>query len=342
MPDGIIAAMKLSALGEFGLIDLIRDTVQLSRDQTTEAHRRLIIDIGDDAAAWAGTDLAQLATTDSLVENVHFRFEWSTWADLGHKSLAVNLSDIAAMGGIARYALVSLSCPGEVESDDVINYYRGMRALADEHGVVIAGGNLTSSPFVTSTVFVMGEARADRLLRRAAAAPGQLVAVTGELGAASTALSLLDKAGSTLSGIPQALATALARPQPRLREAAVLVDEGVRCAIDISDGLVADLGHICACSGVPATIEARKVPVCGACAGAAPDAVRFALSGGEDYELLFTCTPEQLARIKRRLSCRVTVIGSIGSRSAVPDVTVLDSNGKPVSKGEAGWNHFGQ
>ena len=334
--------MKLSALGEFGLIDLIRDIVQSSRDQTTEAHRRLLVDIGDDAAAWAGTDLAQLATTDSLVENVHFRFEWSTWEDLGHKSLTVNLSDIAAMGGVARYALVSLSCPGGVESDDVLSYYRGMRALADEHGVVIAGGNLTSSPFVTSTVFVMGEARADRLLRRAAAVPGELIAVTGELGAASTALSLLGKVGSALSSVPPKLAAALVRPQPRLREAAVLVEEGVRCAIDISDGLVADLGHVCACSGVPATIEVRDVPVCSACARATPDAVRLALTGGEDYQLLFTCTSEQFARIKRRLSCRVTVIGRIGPRSAAPDVTVLDPNGNALSIGDAGWNHFGQ
>jgi len=340
--DGIIAPMKLSALGEFGLIELIRDVVQSSHDSSAEAHRRILIDIGDDAAAWTGTELVQLATTDSLVQNVHFRFEWSSWEDLGHKSLAVNLSDIAAMGGAARYALVSLSCPQDVDSDDVVKYYRAMCALAAEHGVIIIGGNLTSSPFVTSTVFVLGEARAGRLLLRSAAAPGDLIAVTGELGAASTALSLLGRAGTAPSSVPRALLFALSRPLPRLREAAVLVEEGVRCAIDISDGLIADLGHVCACSGVSATVEAENVPACGACSGVSEDAMRFALTGGEDYELLFTCSAEQLARIRARLSCRVTAIGKIDGRTATPGVTVLEPGGRPFAVGDAGWNHFGR
>jgi len=340
--DGIIAAMKLSALGEFGLIELIRDVVQSSHDPSTQAHRRILIDIGDDAAAWTGTELVQLATTDALVENVHFRFEWSSWADLGHKSLAVNLSDIAAMGGAARYALVSLSCPSDVESDDVISYYRAMCALAIEHGVVIIGGNLTASPFVTSTVFVTGEAPAGRLLLRSSAAPGDLIAVTGELGAASAALSLLGRAGASQSSLPGALLSALFRPLPRLREALVLVEEGVRCAIDISDGLVADLGHICARSGVSATVDAASVPTASACRGVTPDALRCALTGGEDYELLFTCNAAQLERITTRLSCRVTAIGRIVGRAANPGVTVVGQDGRPFFIKDAGWNHFGR
>ncbi len=335
--------MKLSALGEFGLIELIQEVIQSSQDPSAEARRRVLIDIGDDAAAWAGSELVQLATTDSLVEDVHFRFSWSSWEDLGHKSLAVNLSDIAAMGGVARYALVALSCPGSVDSDDVLQYYHGMCTLAGAHGVCIIGGNLTSSPFVTSTVFVMGEARADQLLRRSAAEPGQLLAVTGELGRASTALSLLGRPAVDASPrVPQEILTSLLRPEPRLRESLVLVEEGVRCAIDVSDGLVADLGHICCSSGVSASVEAGRVPVCDACAQLWPTARALALRGGEDYELLFTCTEEQFARVRDRLACRVTAIGRIGVAESTPTVTVLDSAGRAMDLETGGWNHFGR
>jgi thiamine-monophosphate kinase len=122
----------------------------------------------------------------------------------------------------------------------------------------------------------------------------------------------------------------------------VLVEEGVRCAIDISDGLVADLGHVCACSGVSATVNAASVPMCSVCADSTPDASRFALTGGEDYELLFTCNTEQLARIGTRLSCRVTAIGRIDGRTASPGVAVVDTSGRPFEIGGAGWNHFGR
>ena len=157
MADGIIATMNLSTLGEFGLIELIRKNVLPTYQSHTITSSRVVLGVGDDTAAWRSGRLLELGTTDTLVQDVHFRFAWCTWADLGYKSLAVNLSDIAAMGGIPRYALVSLSCPETVDADDILEYYKSMVRLAGLHDVAIVGGNLTSSPVVLSTVTLLGE-----------------------------------------------------------------------------------------------------------------------------------------------------------------------------------------
>ncbi len=337
--DGIIAAMKLSSLGEFGLIELIKDAIQANRDPSSEASARILIDVGDDTAAWTGSDTTQLATTDSLVEGVHFKFDWCTWEDLGHKSLAVNLSDIAAMGGIPRFALVSLSCPPDVDSDSVMSYYRGMTRLARRHDTVIVGGNLTSSPMVTSAVSLIGEAPQQRLMTRSCACPGQVVAVTGTLGGAAAALERLSR-GEPPAAVPQSLLLALSRPPSRAAETRVLVEEGVRCAIDISDGLMSDLGHVCLCSHVSAVIEAGHLPLCDGYEGSHEDHVRLALSGGEDYELLFACEPGLVARIAGRLECAVTVIGRITAAEAEPTIRVESPDGTALRTDRTGWRHF--
>ncbi len=334
--------MKLSALGEFGLIKLIREATLPSYRSSPDAFKRLVIGIGDDAAAWDGRPFIQLATTDSLVEGVHFTFESSTWEDLGHKSLAVNLSDIAAMGGQALYALVSLACPGDVDAESVLDFYRGMTGLGSQHGTAIVGGNLTASPVVCATVFVAGEAPSGKLLRRSSALPGQLIAVTGELGAAAVAVSALRSPRRGAIEVPPVLMQALLRPCPRLVEAQVLVEEGVECAIDISDGLVADLGHICERSEVAATVYASQIPVCKACHTVTPDSLEMAMYGGEDYELLFTCDSSTLERITARLDCPVSVVGEIGEHAAEPEIAVIGLDGQRITGGHTGWNHFGK
>ena len=340
--DGIIAAMQLSTLGEFGLIELIKDSIQSTRHSSADSSRRIVIDIGDDTAAWLGSDAIQLATTDSLVEDVHFRFGWCTWANLGHKSLAVNLSDIAAMGGTARFALVSLSCPQDVESDSVLDYYHCMNQLASEYEVAIVGGNLTSSPIVTSTVCAIGESDGAPLMTRAAARPGQVVAVTGTLGRAASALALLSRTAATTDTIPRALLDALTMPRPRLGEGRLLSRLGVRCAIDISDGLLSDLEHVCESSGVGATVHAALVPGYEECAGLSEQCASLALTGGEDYELLFTCEPELVARIAAELDCPVSVIGEVTSRCDATAVVVLDQSGARLHIDRPGWRHFAQ
>ncbi|MBN1856415.1 MAG: thiamine-phosphate kinase [Dehalococcoidia bacterium] len=324
------------------MIELIKDATRPNPKSISDACQRLVIGIGDDTAAWHGSPRVQLATTDSLVENVHFTFESSTWQDLGHKSLAVNLSDIAAMGGRALYALVSLTCPGSVDSVCITDFYRGMTQLAAKHGVVIVGGNMSASSEVTANVFVVGEAISNTLLRRSSAQASDLIAVTGSLGGAAAAVAALKSTATGDIAIPQALMQALLRPEPRLATAHVLVAEGVQCAIDISDGLVADLGHICECSNVNATIQASQIPVNPECHEVAPDPLGCALYGGEDYELLFTCNAATYERVAARLDVTPTIIGEImDTRTSSRGVVVVDAEGRTLTPGSTGWKHFG-
>jgi len=151
--------MKVSELGEFGLIDLLAKMANSGRAKHLPSWQQLIIGIGDDAAAWYGDGSTQLATIDSFIQDVHFSLGVASWEDMGWKALAANLSDIAAMGGIPRYALVSLALPGYTEVDDVTALYEGMIELAQEFGVAIIGGDTSSAPLVRSIPFLFASPR---------------------------------------------------------------------------------------------------------------------------------------------------------------------------------------
>ncbi len=334
--------MKLSAIGEFGLIELIRQATaaEHARYPTSEALQRLRIDIGDDTAGWVGNSALQLATTDTLVQDVHFTFAVCSWSDLGHKSLAVNLSDIAAMGGRPLYALVALSCPGETDSDAVLGYISDMLALASRYGVVIAGGNLTSSAQVCSTVTVIGEVAGERVMRRSNARPGQAIVVTGSLGAAAAAVAATTR--QPKANVPRPLLHALCRPWPRIDEGIALSSAEITCAIDISDGLVADLAHICTASGVSAVVHADEVPVHPSCRDVSTDPLQHALWGGEDYELLFACDPARVDTLRQAVSCPLTVIGEFVPSVTAHSVQVVDRTGHPLTSTHTGWDHFGR
>jgi len=318
-------------LGEFGLIDRLAK-MAAGRDE------RLIIGIGDDAAAWKGDASIQLATVDSFIQGVHFPAGIVPWPELGWKALAVNLSDIAAMGGIPRYALVSLALPPDTEVDDVTTLYTGMLELAKQHRVTIVGGDISNAPMVIINVTVLGSSPQKQLLTRSSARPGELIAVTGHLGAAAAGLEMLTK---KLKFEPKATARfkqAFFKPTPRIAEGQLLVEQGVKTAIDISDGLVADLNQICKASKVGARIDANRVPVEPLVkAGFGEKALGLALTGGEDYELLFTAKAEVIARIKKVAACPVTAIGEITTGQGV---TVVDRRGKPLKLDKAGWEHF--
>ena len=183
--------MKVSELGEFGLIDLLAKMISSSQNNQLPPHQKLIIGIGDDAAAWHGDTSIQLATVDSLIQDVHFSLSTTTWKELGWKSLAVNLSDIAAMGGVPTYALVALALPGDTEVEDVTALYEGMLELANQSQVAIVGGNTCQAPEVSITITVLGSSRSKNILRRSTARPGDNIAVTGYLGSAAAGLEML-------------------------------------------------------------------------------------------------------------------------------------------------------
>jgi len=318
-------------LGEFGLIDLLAKMAS-GRDE------RLIIGIGDDAAAWQGDASIQLATVDSFIQDVHYPSGMASWQETGGKALAVNLSDIAAMGGLPRYALVSLALPPETELDDVTALYTGMLELAQKYGVTIVGGDISSAPLVVISITVLGSSPQKKILTRSSAKPGELIAVTGYLGAAAAGLEMLTK---KLKCDPKATARfkqAFFKPTPRITEGQLLLEQGVKTAIDISDGLLADLGQIGKASDVGAKIEADRVPVEPLVKAAfGKQALELALAGGEDYELLFTAGAEIIDKVKKATPCPVTVIGKI---TAGRGVTVFDRQGKPLKMSKAGWEHF--
>lgn len=334
------SAMKVAELGEFGLVELIRKIVDTSRNQS-ESWQKLIIGMGDDAAAWQGDDSIQLAKVDALVQGVHFQPGTIGWADLGWKALAINLSDIAAMGGLPKYALVSLAIPPDTEVADVLALYRSMLKLAKQHGVAIVGGDTDSTPYVSITVTVLGSmGRRKNLLTRNTAQPGDQIAVTGYLGTAVAGYEMIRQKLKLNNKTTAILKRAFLRPEPRIDEGQLLLKTGIKTAIDVSDGLISDLTHICKASRVSARIEAENLPITPEMSAAfGKKALGMALSGGEDYELLFTGKPEIIAKVKQRAACPITVIGEILSgKSGV--VTVVDSTGKPLKLSKKGWEHF--
>ena len=337
----IISAVKVSELGEFGLIDRLAKIVDRSAGKQASG-QRLIVGIGDDAAAWRGDTSIQLATVDSFIQDIDFSLDIATWEELGWKALAASTSDIAAMGGEPRYALVSLALPGHTEVEDVIALYRGMVALADELGMVIVGGDTSSAAIVAIAITVLGSAKngENHILIRSGAQPGEKIAVTGYLGTAAAGLEMLR---GKLQFDPESaneLRKAFLHPYPRIAEGQQLVAQGVKTAIDISDGLISDLNHICRLSRVGARVEIDRVPVAPQVkANFGSRALEIALAGGEDFELLFTASAETIDKVKTAVSCPVTVIGEIIA-DEVGKVTPIDRQGNPFRLGKAGWEHF--
>ena len=335
----IILPMKVWDIGEFALIDVLSQIVSLG-----EAERQVVVGPGDDAAAWRVDDSTLLATTDTMVQGVHFA-TGSNWSQLGWKSLAANLSDIAAMGGVPQYALVSLSLPGDTEVDDVVQLCQGMMAMADRFKVAVVGGNVTRAPVVVVTLTVVGQAQAEGILTRSAAVPGDLIAVTGYLGSSAAGLKMIGGCLEFPEEIRDHIGRAHLQPVPRIAEGQLLVKQGVRAAIDISDGLISDLGHLCRASAVGAVIRSDQLPIHPGMREAFPqEALELALTGGEDYELLFAASQEVMARVMASpgdsgsgADCPVTVIGEITPESGL---SLVDSEGRPLQGLGKGWDHF--
>ncbi len=315
------------------------------RESRVAAWQNLVLGIGDDAAAWKCSPGCQLATIDALVQDVHFKLGLTSWEELGWKSLAVNISDIAAMGGLPRYALVSLALPPDTEVTDIIYFYQGMLSLAREYDVAVVGGNISRAPLVVINIAVYGDAPGTppRLLTRSSAEPGDHIAVTGSLGSSAAGLEMLMQGFHFELETEAVLKQSFLKPSPRVKEGRVLISSGVRTGIDISDGLVADLTHICQASALSARVQVDKVPVASCVRSHFADtAIHKALSGGEDYELLFTA-PEKIidnvSSILEPAGCPVTVIGEMVADSG-SKVILLDRDGRTIRLPGPGWDHF--
>ncbi len=336
----IIPPMKLSELGEFGLINLIRNISARYEKPGRTPWQGVLVGIGDDAAAWQGNNRIQLATTDTLVQDIHFDLAIINWEELGWKALAVNLSDIAAMGGIPKYALLSLALPSELDVEDISKFTNSMMHLAREFGVAIIGGDVTAAPNVVITVTIIGCSKGKAILKRSTASSGEQIAVTGQLGLSAAGLEMFK--GKTIPDpeIRNIMRRAHLQPLPRVKEGQILIEQGVKTAIDISDGLTADLTHICESSEVNAKIKIEQVPVHPVVTSNFSNYQELALSGGEDYELIFTADEATISRTKQCLNCPVTVIGDITEEKLPTRVTIVDGKGNIIPYKKGGWEHF--
>jgi thiamine-monophosphate kinase len=314
---------------EFDLIELIRRHTDVSRDDVS-------LGIGDDAAVVAVPAGRELAiAVDTLVEGVHFP-PGTDPADIGWKALAVNLSDLAAMGATPAWALLALTTPtGDAAFFDGLA--RGFAEMATPYRLALIGGDTTRGP-LTVTVVVHGFTAPGEALLRSGARVGDVVMVTGTLGDAAAGLRCLSETDTTPYA---ALIERLNRPTPRVSAGQALRGVATAC-IDISDGLVADLGHICAASGVAAEIDAAMLPRSSALLThfADVDTIDLALGGGDDYELCFTVPADQAAEVgavMARIGCGSTRIGRIVEGAGV---RVHDEAGETITLARAGWNHF--
>jgi len=243
------------------------------------------------------------------------------------------------MGGRPRYTLVTLGLPGDTAVEDVVALYKGMLDIARKFDTHIVGGDMVGAPAIMITIALIGEAQDEnKILRRSAATPGDLIAVTGHLGASAAGLAMLQRKLAVDKKTAATLRKAHCKPNPRVKEGQTLAQHSVKAAMDISDGLVIDLEKICQASKAGAVIYSASLPIHPAVAKAfGEDATAFALSGGEDYELLFTAPQEIMTSVKKALACPVTVIGEIITGKGVK---VFDANGKQVALKNTGWDHF--
>ena len=320
---------------EFSLIERIRSLTEQSRDDVR-------FGIGDDAAVLAVPAGQELAVAiDTLVEGVHFPRGTSA-VDIGWKALAVNLSDLAAMGATPAWALLALTLP-EPDQAFVEGLAEGFAQLAKPHRLALVGGDTTRGPLSIS-VAVHGFVAPGKALMRSGARVGDAVLVTGTLGDAAAGLHALAHPFAVEEQRRDArdlLVARLNRPTPQLAAGSALRDLAHAC-IDVSDGLIADLGHICTASGVGAEVDASLLPLSPSLIAIYDDASaqQFALTGGDDYELCFTVPMNRLADVQSdlsRLGCGVTRIGRIVEGQGV---SVRGVDGQWMETGQAGWNHF--
>ncbi|MGH9881358.1 MAG: thiamine-phosphate kinase [Pyrinomonadaceae bacterium] len=339
-----------SSRNEFDFIDSIRRRVSSS---LTTQHSSLLAGIGDDAAVikqTSGRDT--VVTADLLVEEIDFRRSSTEPRLLGHKALAVSLSDIAAMGARPRWVLCSIGVPQEIwDSNFLDEFFEGLLALADRYNVQLIGGDVSRTPErIVIDSIVLGECETMRAVLRSGAKPGDRLFVTGSLGGAAAGLRLMER-GARLDKIADddewhLIHDLLLRqlcPQPRVGWGLVLGQERLASAmIDISDGLSSDLHHLCRESNVGALIQSGKIPVnpvvTELCGRRALDPLLLALHGGEDFELLFAVAPEDVAKLPSKVDgVSLTEIGEI---KPAPEGISLSEGSRIWDLKPEGWKHF--
>lgn len=315
---------SVADLGEFGLI------ARVTRGRAQPSWT--LLGPGDDAALVAAPDGRVVASTDVLVEGVHFRLDWSTPEQVGRKAAAVNLADVAAMGAVPTALLVGLGCPRDTPADTAAGLAAGLWAEAERVGAGVVGGDVVSASAVVLSVTVLGSLDGRAPVTRAGARPGDVLALAGRLGWSAAGLAVLRGGGTGRSPAVAAVLDAHRVPSPPYPAGPAAARTGATSMIDVSDGLLADVGHLAAASGVSVDVRSAALPVPDALAEVATaldtDPMRWLLTGGEDHALAATFPPGVV------LPVGWTPIGLVDTGSGVSvDGVSYD--------GAAGWDHFG-
>lgn len=325
---------------ELELIAKLRERLERARGERPAGAAEVVAGSGDDAAITVPAG-ATVTSVDLAVEGVHFRRETAPPEAIGRKALASALSDLAAMGAIAGEAYVQLGLPEDFGVELVLGLADGMAEVAAATGVEVLGGDVSRAPVVVVAVTVVGHAAAPGdLIRRTGASVGDVVCVTGELGAAGAGLALLEDPGLADALAPEAAEALRARqlePQPRLAAGRALADAGATAMIDVSDGLGADAGHLAEASGVRVEIEAEAIPVAAGvaelAAASGADSIELAAGSGEDYELLATMPPAAFDEAAAQTAAAGTALTRIGRATSGGGVVVRRADGARVSAG---------
>ncbi|MFC2158470.1 thiamine-phosphate kinase [Acidobacteriota bacterium] len=333
--------MKLKEIGEFGFIDRIKSLCLISEEN-------VIKPIGDDCAVYEleGSRVG-LMTTDMLVENIHFLRNRMTPFELGYKTLAVNLSDIAAMGGTPRHAFLSIAIPEDVSVEFLDELYEGMLSLGKEYRVNVLGGDTAGSKTdLVLNIALIGEATRDQVLYRDGAKPGDRIYVNGCLGESAAGLELLLGDLDIKGTLRRHLLNSHFQPEVFVRQGRFLAQSGfVTACIDLSDGISSDISHVCRESGVGAVLHRSDLPV-------SPELKEFSditgkdpndiiLAGGEDYRLLFTVQKDNAAELEKRYKDKFgSPLFCVGEITEGREILLKDERALLSRLSPAGWDHF--
>ena len=329
-------------MSEFGLIARLAEFGVAKNLQNPES---ILTGIGDDTAVVSASSGQLLLTTDAIVDGIHFRSVDERWYDIGWKCAVSNLSDIAAMGGIPDHALVTLGVPKGASMETFTDFYSGMNEAFAKFGGAVVGGDVVSSPNMFVNLALTGHPVSNgdgesAWLKRSAAQVDDLVCVTGQLGGSAGGLKVLFSGDTNPSG--QTLVNRHFHPTPRIELGNRLVEAGVRCAMDVSDGLVGDLEKLASASNVRIRIDMTNIPIPAELIFMfGTSAIELALSGGEDYELVFTAPKTIVQALQEENGSNITVIGQITDDEVVGGkVRVVDATGDDYEPIRKGWDHL--
>lgn len=334
--------MFIEELGEFGLIQRIKE-------RFPSTNNSVLLAIGDDAALFKPTkEKSILVTTDTLREGIHFKKRYATAFDIGWKAVAVSLSDIAAMGGVPKYLLLSLGIPGNISSGEIETLLDGIGQIMKRYNISLIGGNVSFSiGGLTVDTTLIGEVEKGKSITRGGASPGDLIYVTGVVGKSAIGHVILESHGNIKKekNILVPFISSHLRPNPRIREGEIIGSNRLATAmIDISDGLLSDLAHLCEQSRVGALVYSNLIPL-----PVVPEKLyrllyrkplHYALYGGEDYELLFTVKKQNRTRLEetcKKEQIDITCIGEVVPQDK--GISMINETGKNVYNA-GGYDHF--